>query len=74
MADSGQGSFKISLTILPEGYDLDLDHAPTEEDIDQEEELKSKRARTTYAQGGSVGKNRKLTGVKSYHAGSCSRH
>ena len=52
MADSGQGSFKISLSIMPEGYD------PVDaEDTD------CLKARTTYSEGGQVYKG-KLSGVK----------
>lgn len=53
MADSGQGSFKISLAIFPEPSDPD-----------SSDEASAKKARTTYAQGGSVGGDLSLNGVK----------
>lgn len=56
MADSGQGSFKISLAIIPENYNPETDSVEDDEQIE-------KQCRSTYASGGSCGQG-KLTGVK----------
>lgn len=54
MADGGQGSFKMSMTILPENYDED-------ENLDFEP---SPKKRCLYAEGGSLRKKANLNGVK----------
>ena len=48
MADGGQGFFKISMTILPENYAVD----------------EAGKKRSLYCEGGSVGKEAKLTSVE----------
>ena len=55
MADSGQNDLKICATILPENYHLDLDRAQTETDDEEDIEHEFKK-RSTYKEGGSIGK------------------
>lgn len=56
MADGGKGFFKISMTILPKAYFDEL--------IDSDDEtIPPKRKRTTYSEGGSLGKKSNLNGV-----------
>ena len=62
MADGGQGSLKICLTILPENYDPKLDRAPRDEDMEDLDAPPVKK-RSTYASGGSVNSG-KLTDVR----------
>ena len=56
LADSGQGSFKISLIVLP--------HAKDDQDIDDSDENGTTSSRTTYAEGGSFSNHLKMSGVK----------
>ena len=60
MADSGQGSFKISISIIPHNYDPELDQILDGQDL---EIRVVKKSRTTCAEGGSCKKG-KITGVK----------
>ena len=60
MVDSGQGSFKISISIIPHNYDPELDQILDGQDL---EIRVVKKSRTTYAEGGSCKKG-KITGVK----------
>ena len=62
MADGGQNFLKICATILPENYHPDLDRAQTESDDEEDIEHEVKK-RSTYKEGGSIGKY-KLTSVK----------
>lgn len=57
MADGGQGSFKVSMTILPEDYERDCDN---NEDNDSEPVVKKRKL---YSEGGTVGQKAKLTSV-----------
>ena len=60
MADGGQGSLKICLTVLPEGYEPDMD-GPGKENV----ESPPKKKRSLYEDGGTISVKRgKLTGVK----------
>ena len=57
MADSGQGSFKISIAIIPNNYDPEIDRP-----CNNGEPLE-KKVRSSYAEGGSC-KHGKVSGVK----------
>lgn len=61
MVDSGQGTLKFSLTIVPHDYDPET--GETEVDHSDCNSPQQKKLRTSYAEGGSVGKG-KLSGVK----------
>lgn len=56
MADGGKGFFKISMTILPKDYSQET----SDSDI---EEIPPKKKRTTYEEGGTLGKKANLNGV-----------
>lgn len=66
MANHGQGFFKISMTVLPENYIPEIDPETVEDqpEFDNEYVDHVKGKRTTYAEGGTVGKKAKLTSVK----------
>ena len=67
MADGGQGFLKICVSVLPEGYDPNLDRAPTDEELAETEDDEDPNPRTSkrskYSEGGTVKKG-KLTGVR----------
>lgn len=66
MADHGQGFFKISMAVLPENYVPEID-SETAEDLSEFDDVHVdhvKGKRSTYAEGGTVGKKAKLTSVK----------
>lgn len=54
MADGGKGFFKISMTILPKDYC---------QEFSEDEEIPPKKKRSTYENGGSLGKKSNLNGV-----------
>lgn len=62
MADGGQGFFKISMTVLPKNYSPELDCSINDSESDDDSNFPKKK-RSTYAEGGSVGKDAKLTSV-----------
>lgn len=70
LADGGQGSFKISLTILPENYSPNSDNTCSSDTYDDEnnqitddESIGLNSKRKLYSEGGSVSKKGKLTSV-----------
>jgi hypothetical protein len=65
LADSGQGSFKVSLIILPQCYNAehDTEYEKDDEDLSPPAE-NSEFSRTMYAQGGSYRNELMLSGVK----------
>ena len=70
LADGGQGSFKISLTILPENYSPNSDNTCSSDTYDNEnnqitddESIGLNSKRKLYSEGGSVSKKGKLTSV-----------
>lgn len=63
MADSGQGFFKISLTILPENYSPKLNCESTQNDEFSLDNSNEYDKRSLYSEGGTVGKKSKLTSV-----------
>lgn len=56
MADGGKGFFKISMTILPKNFREEMSES-------DDGESPTKRQRTTYKEGGSLGKKSNLNGV-----------
>lgn len=60
MADGGQGFFKVCMSIIP---DNNLNEEADVDTLDSEGLDESKKKRTTYAEGGTVGKEASVTSV-----------